>query len=450
MQINSYILKPGGEPLLTPVINTITNKTNNAGTSRTINPSITAASTTSFTYTWSATGLPSGITIRASDGRISGTINSSLNTQIFNVVVTVSVTNGSQTKTDTELFNWTVNKVLEGQQNTQIQRSAGYNNATSWHNGQFGAGGSLEFSVSRAGDRFSFTWNDNNAAQRTGASHTIPDNWVVGNGNNGWQYSGRYLVLGNGLTSIGNNAFSFLIGNGYFQGGPPLYGLRIKKQNQWPDLIFPGKLRDIGNSAFRSRISLFDEFDNLCSIPGNVTKIGNDAFNGVWIKKLVLKEGLKTISTSAFQGRLGDNNLGGNGRLDQPLLKIPDSVTRISINAISVLTLYAGDLYIGPNLNSDFNIGIRKGTSRPFKNLYIKANPNFTSVVAPYAGYTDSSSQVLIHPDYWNAWRTYRNGFPSDGTNFRIITGLRVEPTQWSSFPDAVDGAWLGEDWEIT
>jgi len=445
MHINSYILKPGGEPLLAPVINTITNKTNTTGTSRTIRPSITAASTTSYTYTWSATGLPSGITIRASDGRISGTINSSLDAQIFNVIVTVSVTNGSQTKTDTELFNWTVNKPLEGQQNTEIQRSAGYNDRDYFHaiSDNIGFGGVLEFSVSRKGDGFTYTWNEGDAAQITGSSHKVPDNWCVSA--NGWMYSGRYLVLGNGLTEIGNRAFSFLPNPGYFQGGGVNYGLRIKKQDQWPDLVWPAKLTKIDNYAFTSRTALLNEFDNVCEIPGRVTYIGIDAFQGVWIKKLILKEGLQVIKIGAFAGKIGTNSGGGNGNLDQPLLKIPDSVTEMSATIGTAITVanYGGDFYHGPNVSAyDIQKGIGKSSNTaPFKNVYIKASPP-GGCANHYSGFTNTSSRVYIHPDYFQEWQNVSNYF--------ICVGFAIPPLEWTSYPDAMDGAWLGEDWEIT
>ena len=161
----------------------------------------------------------------------------------------------------------------------------------------------------------------------------------------------------------------------YFQGGGVNYDLRIKKQDGWPDLVWPAKLIKINTYAFTSRVALLNEFDNVCEIPGRVTYIGIDAFAGVWIKKLILKEGLKVIKDGAFAGKIGTNFGGGNANLDQPLLKIPDSVTEMSATLGTAITVanYGGDFYHGPNVSAyDISNGIGKSANTaPFKKNYL-------------------------------------------------------------------------------
>lgn len=426
MQINSYILKPGSEPLLTPVINTITNKTNNAGTSITINPSITAASTTSFTYTWSATGLPAGITIRASDGRISGTINSSLNTQIFNVVVTVSVTNGSQTKTDTELFNWTVNKVIAGPDNSTI-----YRNAVGDAYGGFPAGVSTwEDTVARAGDVGQASFNTGNLAQTNG---NIPNDWVssAGNSNDNFAVFIKNFEIGRNCTSIGSRAF--------FTSTPLDFHFKT-------NIGIPESVVSIGLQAFQGKRNLCQVMDDVLTIPSSVRSIGNYAFRSCTnLNGLVIKEGVQDIGRYAF---------GALPFVNTPCIRIPDSVTTLDFAAFSGFTRHQGDVYYGKGLrsgngtygNKPYN-GVVGG--QPMKNLYINCPYSAAEAVNGFANFFSTASgahKIYISPQYYNDWMSqFGNAF-----NFYIYFACpqTVPRLQWTSFPDAMDGAWSASDFD--
>ena len=417
MHINPYMVKPLGEPLLQPVINNITNKTNDAGTSRTINPSLTPESTTSYTYTWSATGLPPGISIRASDGRISGTINADLETNIYNVVVSVSVTNGTQTKTDTESFNWTVNKVIQGAANSRVFRTAAY-------------GAEFENTVAKSGDVSIATFNTGSLIQTGG---NIPNDWVSASANFNDNIAGaiKDFEIGVGCTSIGVRAF--------------LTSCPLELKFKGPTIGIPESVTTIRDNAFKNKRNLCKNLpDEELIIPSSVRSIGNYSFQAcTFTKKLTIKEGVTSIGRFAF-GSLQSVNC--------PLIRIPDSVTTLDFAAFSGFNSHQGDVYFGSGLRSGNGtygskpwIGVQGG--QPIKNLYINCPYSAAEAVNGFANFfaPNAGSKIYISDQYYNQWINSNNDF-----NFAIYFACPTDVTRerWTSFPDAMDGAWLRSDYD--
>lgn len=406
MQINPYMVKPLGEPLLQPVINNITNRTNDAGTSISFFATLTPESTTNYTYTWSATGLPTGISIRASDGRISGNIDINLETQIYNVVVSVSVTNGTQTKTDTESFNWTVNKVIQGPANSRIFRN-GYWDA------YFGVN-IYEDTVAKSGDTNSFQFNTGDLGQTSG---NIINYWVNnwGGGGDGIANVIKNFEIGVGCTSIGTGAFAISCPLDFHFKGP---------------IGIPESVVTIGQEAFQGKRNLCQNIaDEELIIPSSVRSIGPRAFSGCTnIKKLTLKEGLRTIELEAF---------GNLTSVNQTLFRIPDSVTSLRFRSIQI-TGHRGDVYFGS--------GIGQGaTNRPFiaatsvKNAYI----NCSTGAIEGQGLSFVDGFVYVSEQYYNQWNNL-----TDSVKKFIFYFQPLQLKLWTSFPDAMDGTWLRSDYD--
>ena len=413
MHINPYMVKPLGEPLLQPVINTITNRTDNAGTSISFFATLTPESTTNYTYTWSATGLPTGISIRASDGRISGNIDINLETQIYNVVVSVSVTNGTQTKTDTESFNWTVNKVIQGP-----ARSSVFRNAL--------GGAEFEDTVAKSGDVSPATFNTGSLIRTSG---NIPNDWVSSSANFNDNIAAyiKNFEIGVGCTSIGVRAF--------------LTSCPLDLHFKGPTIGLPESVTTIQDNAFKSKRNLCQNLpDEELIIPSSVRSIGNYAFQAcTFVKKLTIKEGVTSIGRSAFSSLQYVNC---------PLVRIPDSVTTLDFAAFSGFTRHQGDVYFGSGLRSGNGTYGKKpwqGTvgGLPIKNLYINCPYSAAEAVNGFANMMSSSSKIYISPTYYSQWINALND-----SNFAIYFATPAERLQWTSFPDAMDGAWLRSDYD--
>jgi hypothetical protein len=443
MHINPYMVKPLRERLLQPVIVAITNKTNNTGTARTINPSLTPESQTGYAYTWSATGLPDGVSIRASDGRISGTIDSNARAQTYSVVVTASVTDGTETKTGTTSFNWTLTIPIVGPTNTRLLRAAdrpgqpvgsGY---CGWPN-QILSGLSWEFTICKSGDGTNCGFNQFDKGTPASITGNIPSYWGYRT-NTGWQSSAKYLEIGKTCSIIESNAFLAFYDV-----------LRFRDQPNFPGLQIPRSVKEIGFAAFSGLPNLCADHGDVLTIPGTVKKIGKEAFSECTnIKAIILKEGITTIDTKAFSGINSlDNDI-------LPVLRIPSTVRQLGPNFGVGAFLYSRDMdfVIGGNLTATSNL-FDRGSARPMKNLYINSSLSQLSGQGKFSNYFSSSSNLYISPQYFNQWNNYKSHPGTTGSvSFSAFanwfsTPIQVFPRLWDTFPDAMDESWTADQFE--
>lgn len=132
------------------------------------------------------------------------------------------------------------------------------------------------------------------------------------------------IVIGDGVTSIGNSAF-----RGFYALTSVTIGKKVASIGDWAfgqcaklgDVTLPGGLKTIGGTAFSGCVSLKSVVipDSVTSIGGfafsgcigmasvkigsNVTSIGENAFNGcVGLTKVVIPEGVKSIEVRTFSG----------------------------------------------------------------------------------------------------------------------------------------------------
>ncbi len=87
------------------------------------------------------------------------------------------------------------------------------------------------------------------------------------------------IVIGEGITSVGNNAF---------------FGLSKVKE-----VVFPESLERIGSSSFAN---CSGKAWRYLSLPSNLKTIGESAFANTSFKEVVLNDGLETIGAHAFNG----------------------------------------------------------------------------------------------------------------------------------------------------
>ena len=130
---------------------------------------------------------------------------------------------------------------------------------------------------------------------------------ILSNGNNSssspdlaYNNAIKKIEIGNGVTSIGNNAFQ------------SCYSLS--------SITFPDSVTNIGNNAFDSCYSL-----SSVIIPDGVTSIGNNAFRSCYsLSSITIPNSVTKIWQSAF-----------NGCYSLSSITIPNSVTRIDSGAFS-------------------------------------------------------------------------------------------------------------------
>ena len=110
----------------------------------------------------------------------------------------------------------------------------------------------------------------------------------------------KKIEIGNGVTSIGNNAFQ------------SCYSLS--------SITIPNSVRSIANYAFQSCYSL-----SSVIIPDGVTSIGNDAFRSCYsLSSVIIPDSVRSIGNNAF-----------NGCYSLSSITIPNSVTRIEGGAFN-------------------------------------------------------------------------------------------------------------------
>ena len=153
---------------------------------------------------------------------------------------------------------------------------------------------------------------------------------------NGVLWNATYhLVLENGITRIGNNAF---------------YG-RLEGE-----LKIPSSVKEIGNNAFE-----FCILDGELVIPSSVKTIGNYAFDSCCFKKLTILDGVEIIGNNAFDFGLFLDEL-------EPIV-IPTSVTRIGNEVFGLMSTLSGGIVIS---NPNCNIG--KDLAGDYNTIYGYAN----------------------------------------------------------------------------
>ena len=142
-------------------------------------------------------------------------------------------------------------------------------------------GNILPASTERCGDDLTWSLDANGVLTVTGTG----DMWDMNRSHQPWYSSGaqiKSVVLGDGVTSVGDDAF-----NGGFNAGFPI-----------TELSLPDSLREIGDSAFSYCKSL-----TSVSLPAGVESIGMSAFSGCeQLTALTLGDSLQRIGDGAFSG----------------------------------------------------------------------------------------------------------------------------------------------------
>ena len=131
------------------------------------------------------------------------------------------------------------------------------------------------------------------------------------------------IELGDGVTSIGNNAFNScysLVSLTIPDSVTRIGDYSFQRCYSLTSLIIPNSVTSIGNSAFGSCYSL-----TSLTIPDSVTSIGNNAFGSCY--------SLTSLTIPDSVTRIGDDTFGSCYSLMS--LTIPDSVTRIGNNAFN-------------------------------------------------------------------------------------------------------------------
>lgn len=128
-----------------------------------------------------------------------------------------------------------------------------------------------------------------------------------------WPFSSdavTHLVISDGVTSIGDNAFK------------EFYNLEIPTS-------FPNSLTSIGDYAFYNCTNGGSNNGNSVTIPSSVKSIGDYAFNMTKLNTLVLNEGLEIVGEYAF----GDNSLLKDVTIPSTLKKVSDGMFMLSYGA---------------------------------------------------------------------------------------------------------------------
>ena len=165
-------------------------------------------------------------------------------------------------------------------------------------------------------------------------SSSTDDNWEY---NSDWKNRVKAINIGKGVTTIGGNAFNWMIGvtsltisdsvtsigGGAFAGMSGVTG----------ELKIPEGVTSIGGYAFAGMSGVTGELN----IPKGVTSIGGHAFEGMSgiTGELKIPEGVTTIGNHAFSGMRGVTSL-----------KIPEGVTSIGGSAFWRMSGVTGELVI--------------------------------------------------------------------------------------------------------
>ena len=140
----------------------------------------------------------------------------------------------------------------------------------------------------------------------------------LNDGHRGNFYGISTIVINDGITTIGNYAFSAShITSVTIPGSVTSIGTNAFAYNELTSLTIPGSVKSIGEYAFRS-----NQIASL-EIPSSVTSIGNAAFMYNKLTSLTIPNSLETIGAYAFMS----NQL--------TALEIPNSVTSIGYAAFS-------------------------------------------------------------------------------------------------------------------
>lgn len=203
------------------------------------------------------------------------------------------------------------------------------------------------------------------------------------------QYNPRKLILGEGITAIGDNAFKqckklageliipesvIQIGMNAFAGCSGLTG----------ELILPQSLKSLGAAAFSSCTG----FTGNLTIPGSITVISDGAFSGCsgFSGELIIQDGVKRIADSAFRkcsGFTGD-------------LVIPESVQKIDSLAFHYCSGFSGSLILSQGVR---DIGTRAFSNcNGFKGKLILSNGIVSIGIFAFENCTGFSGKLMI-PD---------------------------------------------------
>lgn len=234
------------------------------------------------------------------------------------------------------------------------------------------------------------------------------------------------VVIGEGVTSIGDHAFSGhrkissvslpstlrTIGEYAFSGCDMLTEIDLKNVTTIKDLAFtscslteltiPVTLRSLGHGAFSGCMYL-----TKVTIPGTLTKIGSDAFRlATALTSIHIPEGVTTIGNGAFSSTglteitlpdslttLGSNAFSGCPNLKK--IRIPDNVTAINGYTFSSCTALT-EVILGKGVqevsNSAFqNCSVLTAVSVSNENRYICADDRGVL-------YNKSKTELLLFP----------------------------------------------------